>query len=56
MATFESHNDYVFIILSVEERLRQTVVKPLASCIISPTAAIPKAAEARNMGYYERDT
>uniref|UniRef100_M4BI87 Uncharacterized protein n=1 Tax=Hyaloperonospora arabidopsidis (strain Emoy2) TaxID=559515 RepID=M4BI87_HYAAE len=47
MATLESHNDYFFTSISVEERLRQTVGQPLASWIVAPAAATPEEVEGR---------
>ena len=49
MATLESHNDYFFTSISVEERLRQTVGQPLASWIVAPAAATPEEVEGRRV-------
>ena len=45
MATLESHTDYVFTPLSLEERLRQTTGKYLASWTIGPAANMPEEVE-----------
>ena len=41
MSTLESHTDYVFTPLTLEERLRQTTGQALASWIIAPVATTP---------------
>ena len=46
MATLESHTDYVFTPLSLEERLRKTTGQSLASWTIGPEANTPEEIEA----------
>ena len=41
ISTLESHTDYVFTPLTLEERLRQTTGQALASWIIAPVATTP---------------
>ena len=45
MSTLESHTDYVFTPLSLEDRLRQTTGQSLASWTICPAANTPKEIE-----------
>ena len=46
MSTLESHTDYVFTPLSLEELLRQTTGQSLASWNIGPAANTPEEVEA----------
>ena len=45
--TLESHTDYVFTPLSVEERLRQVAGQPLVSWRIASAATTPDEIEGR---------
>ena len=46
MATLESHTDYVFTPISLEERLRQSTGQSLESWNIGPAANTPEEIEA----------
>uniref|UniRef100_M4BQ79 Uncharacterized protein n=1 Tax=Hyaloperonospora arabidopsidis (strain Emoy2) TaxID=559515 RepID=M4BQ79_HYAAE len=50
MSTLDSHTDYVFTSLSLEERLRQTTGQSLASWTIDPAANTPEEVEAGRVG------
>uniref|UniRef100_M4C4W3 Uncharacterized protein n=1 Tax=Hyaloperonospora arabidopsidis (strain Emoy2) TaxID=559515 RepID=M4C4W3_HYAAE len=51
MATLESHTDYVFTPLSLEERLQQTTGQSLPSWTIGPATSTPEEVESGRGGW-----